>query len=506
MNKLKNRSQLMVVLTSVMLALLILVGRVQADTMTNVMSGTGTTFTPESTGNVVFGSSGYYGINSYPKLKAITANNVSNGRITTKTTQVAITLTGTVTAKNNVSMNNFYFDMMQKDGTSLQSGSTTLFSGNSKTFSSSGTTQTITVDLTDLANDLPIYVGFRYNASSGGGDIAYQLGSFTNDATAAAALKPTIDSTAGSGKVSASDQKITGTGTNVGDKITSSAGGSTTVGSDKTYSLDLGSAIGSASSVTVTESNATGDKGTATADVVQKTLDLDSQSTSLDLSPDDASSLASMSDSEIVAWLAKQTTLGLSPSYSDGSSTSDVTYATDDSGIAAKIKALATGDSTTVSLYATDGTLKSSAKTITLTKQAGTLTFGTISSAIGFGDLEVPTKETIFKPTSSWDVSISDTRAAGSKWYVYATASAMTSAKHTLKGNLIYQDGSDQQSLTNTSTLIASGERNSGSNTTDVTSDWDNSTKGIFLDVFPGVYNGTYSGTVNWSLQDTPAE
>lgn len=163
---------------------------------------------------------------------------------------------------------------------------------------------------------------------------------------------------------------------------------------------------------------------------------------------------------------------------------------------------LTTG-SNKVSFYVTDSNGNKSNVVSTTITLAGELGFGTVSSAISFGNNEVSTNEMLLPATAGWDIDVNDFRAGGSKWYVYATASPLTSDQHTLAGGMVYVDAAgNQTSMTNHSTLVASGDSGS-SETHHIGSDW-NSTQGIFLDVQPTTYAGTYTGTVDWSLANTP--
>ncbi|ETY73261.1 cell surface protein [Lactiplantibacillus fabifermentans T30PCM01] len=465
----------------------------QAATMADVMSGTGNSFN-KMIGNVVFGNSGG-GLSLYPSLTAITANNTSNNRITTATTQVKITFDGTITGRGGGKINGLYYDLMNSDGTSVQTGTHTIVVNNTNSTTLNSKSVTLTVDLSDLRDRLPLIVGFRYNSSDG--EVAYGFGTLGSNSTVADALNPTIDD-----GLTGTSTKITGTGT-AGDTISSDVNSvTTTVGSDGKYSLDLGQAIGSATTVKITESNATGDSKSVTGDVKQKTLDITSKTTDVSMQPDDLVAVDKMtSDDEVIKWLVDQT--GISATPSDGSDDT-VTYANDDTGLVDKLKALGDNESTTINIYGKDGDLKSDSVAVTVTNHLGTLSFGSLSSSISYGSMEVPAKETLFAPTSNWDVSIKDTRATGSQWTLTASATAMTSTSgHTIPGGLVYRDGDTKTNLTDNATTIDTGTKAASVESTTVTDDW-SATKGIFLDAQPSVYADTYNGTVNWSLQDTP--
>jgi len=473
----------------------------QADTMTDVMSGP--MYVKSYGSSIGPGAS----IQSYPTLDTVTANNTDNGRLTTSTTQITIKLEDSITFSSSVKyrFSHFYFDVFTAgpskgdSGTSLTTTTSNLTdygNGQNSISFGSGKTQTLNVDLSKLGEDLPVYIGFRLTTQSG--DVStYYLGSFNENSDAGAALTPTI-----TGNLKASDTTITGTGTNVGDAIFTTINNTrvrTTVGADKTYKLDLGSTLAGVNTVTVYESNNVGDKGSVKGSGTSKSLNLTSTATTADTYPDDLAGFSS--DSDVISWLVK--TVGLKAAYSDNSSTDGVTFAADMTDLTAKLKALGDGGTLAIPVYAQDSSLKSDPVTITVTKHAGRLTFGTISNNIGFGNLQIPTAETIFQPSAAWDVNVSDTRVSGSAWYVYATATTLTSDKHTLAGNLVYKDGSTETPLNANSTLIEAGKKVAGTTNTAITDDW-SSTKGIMLAVQPGVYAGNYTGAVNWSLQDTP--
>lgn len=501
-----NLKKWLLVLGTMLIISQVMAVRGLADTMTDL---TGSPMYVSTSGNSLGPSAGDRGLTAYPTLVSLTANNVVNGRVTTKTTQITVKYSGSTNFKTTSDrFKSFYVDVFKQNpanpkgasGISLATTTTNLtdYGNNANTLSfGSGVTQTVNVDLSDLADELPVYIGFRL-VSATNYLSTYYMASLNEDTSADAALKPTI-----TGSLKTSDTTITGTGTNVGDPIYTTINGTKvtgTVGSDKTYSLDLGTSLAGLSSVTVYESNSNGDKGSVTADVTSKSLNIASKTTTADTYPDDLSGLSN--DSDVIAWLVKTT--GISSSYSDSSSTDGVTYASDTTGLAASLKALADGATMTIPVYAKDGSgLKSEPMTITVTNHAGVLQFGTISSDIGFGSLEIPTAETVFQPMAAWNVNVSDTRAAGSNWSVYATATPLKSVTHTLAGNLIYKDGSTQTVLTNSSTLIDSGTKVAGTTNTQITSDW-SATKGIMLDVQPSVYADSYSGSVDWSLQNTP--
>jgi hypothetical protein len=463
------------------------------DKMTDVKSNAAFQVTPN--GNVV-GSNVDEGLSTYPSVSAITANYADNGRITKQTTKMTVTMSGTIGLRSSKStITKAYYDIMTKPASDSFTGTTlmtttpaSLGSGNSFSISSSKQTQTLAVNFQNIKTALPIYVGFRITVN--GQEGTYQVGKFS-----AQTLSPKI-----TGTLYSTDTVIKGTGT-PGNTISSNVNGvTTTVGSDGTYTLNLGTALGSLSSVTVTEvDEVTGDNGTATATVTPKKLNITSSKTAVDVYPGDLDSLTS--DSAVVAWLVKQA--GIVATNPD-SATDTITYAAQETGLASKLSALAVGGSTTINVYGKGSSgLQSDAKTITVTMRDGTLSLGTPPASLTFGSLTIPFKETLYQPTSSWNIVVNDTRKTGSTWYLRATATAMKSATRTLSGNLIYLNGSTKQVLANTSVTVASGSKVAGKTATTATSDW-SASKGILLDVQPSVQVDSYSGSVNWTLQDTP--
>ncbi|WP_137625409.1 cell surface protein [Lactiplantibacillus pingfangensis] len=501
MGNLKNwKKVLSLVITSTLLgSWMVPLKSLADDTMLPVAFNPGTV-----TGDSMYGES-YATLDSAPTITSITANNVENGNVTNRTTMLSVTWSGSIVtkAKNNYKIKDMYTSVFNSSNTLASSKlGTNLIPGtqvSSLAFNSSNAVQTAYIDWSMWNGSSPLKVGLKY--------VPYYAGySAENESARSFAtiyaiqrheLKPTITN-----KLAQGTTVIEGKGTIAGDKITVDADPSvsTTVNDDLSYSLSLSGTLSGKKNVTITEGNDAGDSGTATADVEQRSLNITSSKTTADTYPDDLSGLSS--DSDVIAWLVKTT--GISSSYSDSSSTDGVTYASDTTGLAASLKALADGATMTIPVYAKDDSgLKSDPVTITVTNHAGVLQFGAISSDIGFGSLEIPTAETVFQPTAAWNVNVSDTRAAGSNWSVYATATPLKSATHTLAGNLIYKDGSTQTVLTNSSTLIDSGTKVAGTTNTQITSDW-SATKGIMLDVQPSVYADSYSGSVDWSLQNTP--
>jgi len=438
-------------------------------------------------------------------ISRLTANYAdSTGRLSTNTTSIAITMSGgPVATKDGSVIKSLYYDVFYKGA----SGPVSLVSGSPKNFATglSGSvtvsgTQTLTLNsLADLKSNLPIYVGFRLITASGE-SASYYMATFNQVAPAT-----TIDAPM------STDNKITGTGVS-GNSVSTTINGQTytaAVGTDGKYSITLKDfALNGVSQVTITQTPTQAGTaiygeadGTATATVKAAPLTITSDKTALNLSSSDLSGFTS--DSDVVPWLVSQAVIkGTNPSNANDT----ITYATSDSDILTTLKGLATNASATIHIYAQNASgLKSDPIAITVTKE-GTLSFGTLSTDIGFGSLTVPNSEKLFAPTSSWNVNVDDTRTVGSTWTLSANATPMTSTTtsgRTLKGNLVYQDGSSKTVLTNNSTVIMTGTKASGTDATNVTSDWSGTTKGILLDAQSGIYADSYSGTVTWTLSDT---
>lgn len=150
------------------------------------------------------------------------------------------------------------------------------------------------------------------------------------------------------------------------------------------------------------------------------------------------------------------------------------------------------------------------------------LTFQTVKTLrfIDFGNLELRNAPSIIefqKPLVSTTplilgrkektltLSIVDSRAISSAWYLYAYIDKPLSSadeKHTLPDSLIYIDNNNKIiTLNNSPTLIYSGTENEGiTKTTDI--EWKENT-GILFKVINPLYNGeSYSTFINWILSN----
>lgn len=464
--------------------------------MTTMPTSSTSYYTIYETGNVVgYNISG--GIGSYPKLTKVTANYANEGRLSTKTTSMALTFSGTLTA-NSAEIKSLYYDVFYKSadadsGTSLvtTTPSNMAYGTSSVTMNS---TKTLSVNMSKLKDDLPVYVGFRLTTTSGV-TATYRLAIFNK-----VSLKTTLDTP------TSTDSKLTGSGI-AGNTVSTTINGTTytaTIGSDGKYEIKLNNTLNGVSSVTVTQTGDAdyGESESVTKDVTVAPLTIKSTTTSVNLSVTDLEGLTS--DADVVSWLVKQAGV-VATNPSNASDT--MTYYASESDLVTTFKGLADNGSTTVHVYAKSASgLKSEELALQVTKLAGTLSFSELSSSLGFGNLTVPVNPTVYQPTSTMNVTVADTRSTGSKWYLYVSATPLTSTTvtgRTLKGDLIYRDGSTDTVLTNQSMLVQQGQKVAGTTDTKVTSDW-SSTKGIGLSVQLGIYADTYQGTLKWTLTDTP--
>lgn len=466
-------------------------------------------------------------LSSYPTLASVKADTAvtNNGgyRVTSATKTITVVLSGSMKLSGSgETFKSVTMDVLatvdgNKNGAkkSIVTSAATVktISG---TMASVGGTYTMGVDLSQIKGDMPLYIAYKFNTSATT-DNYYYVAILTNSTTL---LKPDMadadtlsDLTTKTKNVLVGDTSGNASGGNVGgNTVALSFNGITLTNAfPASYSGPITMSLGSnkfvgGSTVTLKESNQFGDYGIKMVTITDDPPIILSDTTSISLLPDEVSDVSNLSDSDFIAWLVKKANIvgkNASTESSDG-----ITIKSDTTGLADIIKNLADGDSTTIELYAENnsGIKSDNTLTITITKQPGTLSFGTVSSDIGFGSITISNSETLYAPTSSWNVTVNDTRETGSTWTVSASATPMmstTTLGRTLKGNLVYRDGSSKIELTSNSIPIMSGTKAGGSDITNVTSDWSGTTKGILLDALSGIYADSYNGTVNWTLSDT---
>ncbi|MGX6427576.1 hypothetical protein [Levilactobacillus yonginensis] len=505
-------------------------------------SGGGFLYRPNNWNTVPNTDNGNYLVSNYPTLpstQGLAADGVTNGRVTTKTKKIFMRFSDTLSARG-FSFGKVYVDLMDKNGKSINTAPVkdVLNGSSASSYSFSASTwYEIDVNLTNLKDLLPIYVGFRYTIPYMN-DInpSYYRGTFQVDKTVQQNMAPvTIKQTAGfaddkTPQVLSSDDTITGTSganMNISLPITASDGTiktfTTTSDSNGNFSIPLGTSLknlGDPDGVTVTESNEFGDEKTGKANVLKSTpLVISATNKSITALPDDLTAMGSDSDS-VSKWLEDKA--GLTTAKTDGTavtSADGLKYSVDNAGLASSLASLSNGGTTTVNVSATDtaGDTTTSPLEITVAKSDGLLSFGAISDTMSFGSLAVPTKETLFAP-SKVAVNVNDTRAAGSTWSVSANATPLKTSdgNHVLNGDMVYVDNNSvKHSLTNQDVVVGSGTREAKQNSVDMTDGWPVTGKditstpaGIYLDAKPNIYSGSsatsYSGQILWTLSNAP--
>lgn len=454
-----------------------------------------------TTDNRQVGKNDSLGTIIYPKIEKVTANNVVNGQITRRTDTFEVTYSGQLGIGSAYALKAVYSAVLNTS--TIKAGSQDLLaqlgvtSNSTNTLNLDGVTATSVLS-SSIGNGTGWYLGFNVmeqNQVNGN-----RVGIAKMPTPVQYPLTPSIDDD----PISDSATVITGKGTFAGDTVSSDASSATVkVGKDLTYQLAVGTGLSGKSNVTVTESSGSSYDipGTATATVKPAAkLTISSVASNVQLVPDDVTTLTTQSDSDVINSLVKKAGI---TAIDENTGTSDgVTFASDDTDLGTKINQLAADGTLTVPIYAIKAGVKSTVVNVTISKSAGSLSFGSVSKDITFNSTEVPVSEILIPTTDNWNVAIEDTRENGSSWSVYATASKLQSADHELAGNVVYVDGTERTVMTNNSVLIKSGTRQNNTSTNQITSDW-SATKGIFLDAQPGVYADSYQGTVDWSLQDT---
>ncbi|VDG20463.1 cell surface protein [Lactobacillus sp.] [Lactiplantibacillus mudanjiangensis] len=469
-------------------------------------------------------------VTTNPTVSNIKADGtVSNGggnRVTSSTTSISFMLKGSIKLSDSkASLKSVGIDVLAtvggdksaaKKSVLTKAATETSASGASFTFPTSGTTYTASVDLSSIEDDMPLYIAYKFTT---GTETNYYCVAILSNTTA---MNPQLaDASTGDsltnqtthilagdqndGSYSANGSKAVLT-VNDGAKTFTSTFGTTSSYATTVFDLGDTKLIGG-STVKLRESNQFGDYGTYTT-TVKKDPAITSDTDKLSVLPDDVSELKDMSDSDVLAWLIKKANVVGKDGDTGSTDGIDIKSATTD--LASKLTGLANGDSTTIDLYAVNASgIKSTTLTLTVTKNAGSLSLSGVTGNLDFGSkLEIPTKTTTFAPSGDWGVTVDDTRTVGASWKLMATATPLTTTSgtaHTLAGDLVYRagDGSADQVLTDKSVEVANGQRQSGSTTTKVTTDW-TSSKGILLKVAPSTYAGDYSGEVDWTLQDAP--
>lgn len=429
----------------------------------------------------------------------VSANYVRNGHVTQKTTNVKVDINGTIISPESSNLYHLWILALKGDSGATENGALSL--GVDPEQTKWNVNKTYTMNTHGIVAGTNFYIGNKTQLAN---KTIYETRQYYQ-VVSQVTLKPTMES-----DLTASDSKITGTGTQVGDTITVKMGSTsktTTVDSDGNWSLDWGSKLTAGATVTATESNDYGDNpGTTTTKVASRTLHML-------LTSSNSVSITAGGSIEIDGLVASDGNDNLSnkdvtvhAALSNGNKIDDFTLNGDDSGFF-YLKLLGSQldvGKNIVTLYATDKDGDKSNSVTVNVNVTGNVSLTSVSKSVSFTITEIPTSETLVKMADNLDVEVQDDRAAGKSWAVYATASSMKSSKHVLKGNTVYVDSSGAKHImTNQSTLVGSGKSTGSATTTNLSKNW-TGTSGIFLDVQPGIYAGSYTGTIDWSLQDTP--
>ncbi|WP_318766429.1 hypothetical protein [Lactiplantibacillus carotarum] len=472
-------------------------------------------------------------------MNSVEANYANNGVLTNRTTQLRVHFSNNppVSFSENPIISSFKLNVFNGNNVNTSQLAPSLLSPGSPAMPDLGgpfttnvyldhSTVTFDVDLSNLKDDFPVYIGFDLTATAAdySGSASYELAQFTAPSLD---TNPTIAGTAtGSTTVHpqiwATDDKVSGTAGTADDSLVltgidkngqSTKLGTTTAASNRDYAFTLKDSLKDYAQVRVTETNDgnpgtgyTGGTGQTTATVTVPKVTLTGAPTTLTLTPADLEGFSD--DHAVLTWLIQN-------AHVKASATNGATpiISADPSQLLQKLRDLPAGSSTPVNLVATTAGITSTPLPITIAKNAGTLTFGNSFPAISFGHHPVPAVEEKYAPQSPINVPVEDTRASGASWTLTASASSLTATGGTFKGNVSFQRaGGPIESLTNASVVVASGQRQTNTAGQNAVSDWTSSpddtwtsaSQGIFLDTLPGTTAGNFSGQINWTLGDTP--
>ncbi|HIY91502.1 MAG TPA: hypothetical protein H9820_01005 [Candidatus Companilactobacillus pullicola] len=122
-----------------------------------------------------------------------------------------------------------------------------------------------------------------------------------------------------------------------------------------------------------------------------------------------------------------------------------------------------------------------------------------------FEDVKPLFNDALIKRNGKWDVTV---RSFKSAWKLTASSGDMIQTNETspipMNADIIYAEDGQTYGLKEESPVIAYNANNQGADTTfDVTNDWDDSSKGIFLKPTGALTSGTYQGEIKWNLTDS---
>ena len=429
-------------------------------------------------------------LTKYPDLDDVRANGVADNRITVDTTTIRMTISGTMEAA--APIRSYYFDILDKDCQSVSKGSPIIHNvRNQSKVTITGVlgslTQSFQVDLKKLKSDTPVYAAVVFNSATEP-DVMnhFSLAKFSS-----VTLSPKITNA-----LTQASDTIIGTG-QAGNRISSPVTqNTTTVKPDGTFALSIGNtALNRLNSVKISESNDNGDYGTDTA-AVANPITIKIGNPNLVIDEKEAATLGNTYDSVLLPQLVQRGQI----TAKDSINTSDrLAFHTDMTDIGQKILQAPYNQPLAITIYASEDDSKSPTVTLNLTKTGG-LALASYSPELNFSHLKVPPIEKQFDPDAAPVFTVTDHRATGNHWYLYATAQPLTVAGQVSSAvSLAYKNGDQLQPLTNASRLIAQGDSNGNGTPVTVTD------KNVLLDVQPSVRAADYLGTINWNLQDTPA-
>ncbi|MFC6181225.1 L-type lectin-domain containing protein [Lactiplantibacillus daowaiensis] len=103
-----------------------------------------------------------------------------------------------------------------------------------------------------------------------------------------------------------------------------------------------------------------------------------------------------------------------------------------------------------------------------------------------------------------WNVVVSDDRGKGSQWQLQAAATTpKTDTGQKLAGDVVFNDGKQDQPLTNGNVLIKQHQTTSERDEHDVDQQWDTK-RGIFMNLQANAVPGQYKTVITWTLNNTP--
>ncbi|WP_369956918.1 WxL domain-containing protein [Levilactobacillus brevis] len=160
-----------------------------------------------------------------------------------------------------------------------------------------------------------------------------------------------------------------------------------------------------------------------------------------------------------------------------------------------------------IEVVATSGELRSNAEEVTISC-SGCLEL-TAPSDVSFESKQLTGQRQELKRGDGWELSVQDTRGAGSKWRLSVKAATFVNeAGDHLLGKPVYATREGKTPIEKEMTPIVTHETTKkqakNHNVYGVTDDWDHQT-GMFLSIDDGATAGNYQGELTWSLDDVPS-